>query len=95
MFTLNPSPKFVRQLAKLTKKNNLLKDYISVVLKTMRNDPFFESLKTRKVLITDRSYWSSRVSGDLRIIWNFNQNQIKIINLYNIGGHTGQNKVYK
>lgn len=95
MYILNPSPKFIRQLAKLTKKNNLLRDNVSAVLKIMKTDPFSESLRTHKVLITSRSFWSSRVNSDLRVIWNINQNQVKIINLYNIGGHTGQNKVYK
>jgi len=40
------------------------------------------------------SAFSSKVTGDLRIIWNFNEDQIQVIDLLDIGGHSGNGKVY-
>lgn len=39
--------------------------------------------------------YSSRVDGDLRLIWDFDENDRLILLLLDIGGHSGAKKVYK
>jgi len=39
--------------------------------------------------------YSSKVTGDLRIIWNFDKNNNLFLILLDLGGHEGKNKVYK
>jgi mRNA-degrading endonuclease YafQ of YafQ-DinJ toxin-antitoxin module len=42
-----------------------------------------------------KGVYSSSISGDLRIIWEFSENEINIIDLLDIGGHSGSKSVYK
>ncbi len=39
--------------------------------------------------------FSSRVNSDLRIIWDYSNNIPQVLDLIDIGGHSGKNKVYK
>ncbi len=62
---------------------------------SLEKNPFELKLKTHKVQSkVVYKAWSSRISGDLRVIWDFNQDKIGVINLLDIGGHSGKNKVY-
>lgn len=93
---LRTTKRFEKKIKKLLKKNPVLKKRITIVFKCLRTTPFNNSIKTHKV--NSRIYgiaYSSSVTGDLRIIWNFDQNDKIIILLLDIGGHSGKNKVYK
>lgn len=60
-----------------------------------KEGPFYPSLETHKVqtrFLGER--WSSSVSGDVRIIWDFSNDRILIL-LLDIGRHNGKKKVYK
>jgi hypothetical protein len=63
----------------------------------LRVNPFYPSLKSHKTTTKTAKgkCFSSRITGDIRIIWNYNKNEICAIDLINIGGHEGKDKVYK
>jgi mRNA-degrading endonuclease YafQ of YafQ-DinJ toxin-antitoxin module len=94
-YTLSPKLYFTRKYVKLIKNNQKLMSKIEAVFGIMYNDPFAATLKTHKVRakIGFEAY-SSRVSGDIRIIWNFDKDKIWIIDLFDIGGHSGSQSVY-
>ena len=65
-------------------------------LNFLRQEPFYPSLKSHKV--NTRSFgerWSSWISGDLRIIWDFDPEEKMRIIIFEIATHTGANQEYK
>lgn len=87
---------FKRKYKRLTKKNPHIKDLVKKSLQKLSNNPFDLSLHTHKVSSRVRpNVYSSKVNGDIRIIWDFSDESVNIIDLYDIGGHSGVNKVYK
>ena len=95
MYTLNPSKSFLKKLAKLVLKDQDLEAKIEKVLDFLTVDPQSPQLKSHKV-ITKHSLkaYSSRITGDLRIIWDYNESDILILDLLDIGGHSGSKGVY-
>ena len=96
MFTLNFNGKFLRKEKKLTKNNPRFKKAVSKAIELLADNPDNPILKSHKV--KDKSgnpAFSSRVTGDIRIIWNYNKNEINVIDVLDIGGHEGKDKVYK
>lgn len=87
---------FDRGYRKLIKYNSALERSIKDVIETLRLNPFAPSLRTHKV--NARKYgisFSSRVTGDIRIIWDFDEHHRQpIILALAIGGHSGQHNVY-
>ena len=94
MFTLEPTPKFVRSLKKLLKTRAELKETVDDVLVQLAQDPRAPELRSHKVIdVRGRKAFSSRVTGDLRIIWRYLENDA--IKLEDVGGHSGKDKVYR
>ena len=65
-------------------------------LNFLRQEPFYPSLKSHKV--NTRSFGerrSSWISGDLRIIWDFDPKEKMIITIFAIVTHTGAHREYK
>ena len=89
--------RFDREYIKFTKHNKPLKQKINDVIEILAINQFSPTLRSHKAqTISNGIRWSSRVTGDLRIIWDFNNNSdIKIIDLWDIGTHSGSKKVYK
>ncbi len=86
---------FARALIKLLDKKRINFTQIDKVLSTMSVDPFTNSLNTHKVISKQyKLCYSSRVDGDLRIIWNFNKEKKLTILALDIGGHSGSASVY-
>lgn len=86
---------FSKDLAKLIKAHKLSETRVAKILQLLSIDPFNQSLRTHKV--DSKNYglaWSSRLTPDLRIIWKFEDDKVKIL-LLDIGGHSGKHKVYK
>lgn len=84
-----------KDIYKLVKKHRISKQALSKVLNKLANNPFELSLKTHKV--ESKKYGaalSSSIDGDLRFIWNFNDQKIHIV-ILDVGGHSSFNKVYK
>lgn len=85
-YTVEFSPDFNKSYEKLTRNNKSLKKSIRRAVNILSNDPFYPGLKTHKA--GTRLYgekYSSRVTGDIRIIWDFIDG--KIILLITLGGH--------
>jgi mRNA-degrading endonuclease YafQ of YafQ-DinJ toxin-antitoxin module len=86
---------FARKYSKLVKHNLELQKQIQTVLLLLQKNPKLTKLRTHKVKTTKYGLvFSSRVNGDIRIIWNFSESKI-IISLLDIGGHSGKYCVYK
>ena len=95
VYKLNYTQYFTKKSAKLLKKNRTLQSKLVQTLDSLAQDPRDTKLKSHKVT-TPRfgDAFSSSVTGDIRIIWEFNGNVITAIDLLDIGGHSGTNKVY-
>lgn len=94
-YELLATQEFRKIAAKLIKSDKSLSDKILKVLRILAIDPFYKGLKTHKVNTRNHGEkYSSRVTGDLRIIWDF-VNGKAIIITFTIGGHSGSRKVYK
>jgi mRNA-degrading endonuclease YafQ of YafQ-DinJ toxin-antitoxin module len=88
---------FKKKVKKILKANIQISSALKKVLEILEKNPFSPSLKTHKVI--SKNYgeaYSTRLTGDLRIIWQFGDKneEIKILNLLDVGGHSGTNKVY-
>ena len=65
-------------------------------MQQLERDPLYPSLKSHKV--RDRQGYeafSSYVTGDLRIIWDYAEDEVDILDLLDLGGHEGSGKVYR
>jgi mRNA-degrading endonuclease YafQ of YafQ-DinJ toxin-antitoxin module len=93
-YNLQATTRFQREYKKVVKPNTLLeKKFVSVIEKLSVN-PYMKSLKTHVVNIRGFGrLYSSRVTGDIRILWNFKDDNLII--LHRIGGHFGSLSVYK
>ena len=94
-YDIQPIPAFERDFRKLTKNNSYLRKEVEKCFVELSRDPFEPGLKTHKVMTAKfgRCY-SSRVSGDIRIIWDFVEGKRVILALA-LGGHEGKRSVYK
>jgi mRNA-degrading endonuclease YafQ of YafQ-DinJ toxin-antitoxin module len=89
-YNILPSHTFKKKTAKLIKKDPSLRKKILKVTDQLALDPFHKGLKTHKANTVKYGLkYSSRVTGDLRIVWDFDGE--KIILLLTISGH----EVYK
>jgi len=94
-YHLEFTKKAAKKYKKLTTKNIRLQEKIQEILKVLVNDPFHSKLKTHKVQITNYGIvYSSRITQDIRIIWDIENDKVTII-LLDIGGHSGSKGVYK
>ncbi|MEI6462486.1 MAG: cytotoxin [bacterium] len=95
MFQIIPSNRFKSIYKKLIKNNKILEKQIDLVLMLIEINPKDQRLKTHKVNTNDGIMsWSSRVNGNIRIIWNYGKDNHNEIRLLKIGGHSGKDKVY-
>lgn len=96
MFILRLTTTFISSKEKVVKTNQILNKRLKITLQKLTVDPTHSSLKSHKVNTPDYGIrWSSWITGDLRIIWDYDDNQRLIIILLAIGGHSGTHKVYK
>lgn len=86
-YTLSFSTKFERDL-KSYRKDKLALEKIKNTLKILASDPFYPGLKTHSVNIQSvGDVYSSRVTGDIRIIWIFKDKKGFTIITLRVGGH--------
>lgn len=96
MFDLLSTKDFDKTYVVITKGDQKLQKRVQKVFKLLRLDPFYPSLKTHKA--NTKNYgekWSSFVTGDIRIIWDYDSEDRLVIILLDIGKHSGTHKVYK
>lgn len=87
--------KFKKKYQNITKKESKNTKKIDKAVNLLSMDPFYPSLKTHKVstrLHGER--YSSWVTGDIRIIWDYDEDDRLVLVMFDIGGHTGRGKVY-
>jgi mRNA-degrading endonuclease YafQ of YafQ-DinJ toxin-antitoxin module len=96
MTELKFQSRFHRIVKKYVKKNNSLEPKILQSLQLLKKNQFHRKLKTHSVISSydKKKAYSSSVTGDLRIIWEYENKQAKIIDIVDIGGHSGNKKVY-
>ncbi len=96
MYELHFTNTFAPTYKAIIKNNQELEKRTEKSLRLLKNDPFYPSLKSHKV--NTRSFgerWSSRITGDLRIIWDFDEAKKQIILLFAITKHSGAHREYK
>ncbi|HWY79592.1 MAG TPA: hypothetical protein VNW29_04490 [Candidatus Sulfotelmatobacter sp.] len=96
MYILLFTKDFDESYIKLTKGNIETQKRIQKAITFLRQDPFYPSLRTHKA--NSKNYgekWSSWVTGDIRIIWDFDSEEQLTILLLTIGRHSGTQKVYQ
>jgi mRNA-degrading endonuclease YafQ of YafQ-DinJ toxin-antitoxin module len=90
------TPTFDEAYKRLIKGDQEKEKRAKKAVKLLRIDPFYASLKTHKV--TTRHFgkrWSSFITGDLRLIWDFDETKSHIILLLTIAKHSGSHREYK
>ena len=94
-YTIRFEKQFSKVFTKNFKNDKALTKALEKAISNLRMDPFYASLKTHKVdVIDEKEVFSSRVAGDWRLIWNFDQDNNMIIICLKLGTHGGGNKVY-
>ena len=94
-YELKITSKAARRYKKLIANNKQLQKKVQDTLSLLVDDPFHNKLKTHKVQISNYgNVYSSSITGDIRIIWDFEKEKVTII-LLDIGGHSGSKGVYK
>ncbi len=97
MFSLHPLPHFKRRYKKLTKRDAQLEDKLKTTLYRLAENPQDPVLKSHKVIARydAKPAMSSALTGDLRIIWRYAEDGlVDVIDLVDLGGHSGSTKVY-
>jgi mRNA-degrading endonuclease YafQ of YafQ-DinJ toxin-antitoxin module len=85
---LKPSKHFKRDYKKLIKNNRALEGKIDEVLDLLSLNPKDSTLRSHKVrLHYFGEVWSTRVTGDIRILWDHDEDNQQVILLLTIGGH--------
>lgn len=94
MYTLNVTTYFKKKYKKFARDKKTA-NKIDNTLNILPQDRYFPSLKTHRVKVKKfKSVWLSRVSGDLRILWNHSKDGVYVLDILDLGGHSGGNKVY-
>ena len=96
MYVLHFASTFAPTYKALIKDNQELEKRAEKALKLLKNDPFYPSLQSHKV--NTRNFgekWSSWITSDLRIIWDFAAEKKQIILLFAITKHSGSYREYK
>lgn len=87
----------MRRLKKLRKNSPELTTKIQKTLQVLEQNIFAPQLKTHKVIANydQKRAYASLVTGDIRIIWRIVDGKFDLIDLIDIGSHSGNSKVYK
>ena len=95
MYTLELNEHFLRKYAKLVKKNQGLEAQVQKILLQLQEDPRQPSLRCHKVgSVVFGNVSTCKVTGDIRILWNYSKHSERTLIIYDIGGHSGGRKVY-
>ena len=95
-YIVDSTKHFQRRYKRLIRGQKTMERKIKDTLFLLSVDPFYKSLRTHKV--NTRNYeeaFSSGVTSDVRIIWNFDKQRKAVILALSIGGHSGKNRVYR
>lgn len=95
MYTLRFTNTFSKKFKKIGKNNKLIQKRVIEALDRLSEDPNYPGLRSHLIVHPMRGrVWSSRVTGDLIIIWNYDSENQLILLILDLGGHSGSQKVY-
>ena len=95
MFELNFLPLFKRKVKKLTRRDKKLASHFKTTLDLLAANPTDPKLRSHKVTHRGQAAFSSSVTGDLRIIWNYSDDEVNMLDVIDTGGHEGGKGVYR
>ena len=96
MYRLRFAKTFDPSYQSIVKGDKKLEKRTEKALMLLETDPTYPSLKSHKV--ETKSFgkrWSSWITSDLRIIWDFDEVEQLVILLLVIAKHSGSHKQYK
>lgn len=94
-YVLKTNEFFEKRYRKLFAKNKKIASEVLRVFLILSRDPFDLRLRTHAVISKNFGRkWSSSVNKDLRIIWEFESGEIRVLLILDIGGHSGGKRVY-
>ena len=94
-YEIRETKHYQRIYKKLVKKDRSLAKKIENTIIKLSENPFEKSLKSHQAntqLFGKK--WSSKITGNLRLIWDFIEGKTVILAL-TLGGHEGKDKIYK
>jgi len=95
-YSLVFSKLFLYKIKRLPKTNLKLAKKVDKLLQLLEIDPKSPSLYSHQVNAKNFGRaWSSSVTGDIRIIWNYDQRNKLVILILTFGSHSGHSKAYK
>lgn len=96
MFILIFTKNFEETYTKIIKGNPEIEQKIRKALHFLQQDPHYPSLKTHRTNTQNHGEkWSSWVTGDIRMIWDYDTKERLVIILLDLGRHSGSQKAYK
>ncbi len=95
MYALHATSTYITSRDKVIGSNGQLKKRLRVALEKLTINPTHRSLNSHKVNTDYGVKWSSWVTGDVSVIWDYDKEQRLVIILIAIGKHSGAHKVYK
>jgi len=93
MINVTYAQKFIKNYQRITKKNKEMCNAYEKFIKKFQKDPFSNGLKTHTINLSLGKVYSSRVTGDIRILWEFVNE--KEVSFANTGRHSGSHSIYK
>lgn len=96
MYTLRATYPFRKSYQKIVSSDKLLQKRIKKALLLLSQNPFYPSLRSHRA--NTRKFgikWSSFVTGDVRIIWDFDKEENLVLLILDIGKHSGKYRVYQ
>ena len=94
-YILSFTKTFQNKVKKISKSDRTLAQKLYSALLLLEIDPKNAVLRSHRVESKNfGKAWSSSVTGDIRIIWNYDRENVLTILLLTLGSHSGNNKVY-
>lgn len=95
MYSLKAANTYITSRDKVVGVDEILKKRLRVTLEKLTTNPTHPSLNSHKVNTDYGFLWSSWITGDVRVIWDYDKEQRLVIILIGVGKHSGSHKVYK
>jgi mRNA interferase RelE/StbE len=81
-YTIQFSTMFEKEFARLSIQN---RKQVLETVEVIKNDPYYKSLRTKKLKSKRKDLFESRVNRDIRLVWYFEED--KIIVMLEVGHH--------
>jgi mRNA interferase RelE/StbE len=75
---------FDKDIDKLSPQN---RELVFETVKIIENNPYYQSLRTKKIDSKRKDLFESRVNKDIRLLWYFEEEDDKVIAMLEVGHH--------